>query len=374
MSTSEELISILRERFGQSEERVDFQKTFMNFARDQNCREAKMTVFTLRQVFSVYLDIRMNESKYKLIPGVISLLGFTDRNMKIDCQQVIDHVFGKVPGSKEANEPQGSSTGGGAEKYKRNSARIASSKEKPIGDNRRDSAKSNGSLNSKTSSNGTMATSGETNKTYRINGRNKNTTYTHEAVLANSGSTGGTVTSSTSGVGKYNKSNSKCKVEDLERQYRMAVIDLQVAEYDNKLYRKTLDQLKRQLEGERVKQEQLQTKFEVRKRRLRNVKQKFRLQSEVLIREIVAVSSKCNEAFKCTQGGENAIGEKQLKNTVKKEGVATKSTLEAESSNGVIDIGDAHVPTLPPPGPAAAMGDSLFNPITIALPSERAHP
>ena len=61
MSTSQELVSVLRERFFQSEERVDFQKTFMNYARDQTCREAKMTVMTLRQVLGVYLDIRPND-------------------------------------------------------------------------------------------------------------------------------------------------------------------------------------------------------------------------------------------------------------------------------------------------------------------------
>ena len=71
-----------------------------------------------------------------------------------------------------------------------------------------------------------------------------------------------------------------------------------MAEYDNKLYKKTLEQLYKQLEYEKKLQQNLKSRFEARKRKFRNVKQKFRLQSEVILREIVSLTNKCNNMLK----------------------------------------------------------------------------
>ena len=231
MSTSQELVSVLRERFYQSEERVDFQKTFMNFTRDQTCREAKMTVMTLRQVVGVYLEIRPNDSKFKLIPEVISILGFTDRNQRVDCQQVVDHVMGK---HLETSECRSSA---GADRSKRGSTGkvqlfrakfetcvyfIVFQKSSCTTSARRDSIRSN---NSSTAGGGVAyvhESRSSTNSAARITGSKAGrTTYTRESAINSCGS--GAVTSC--------KSAPSNDSDDLERQYRMAVIDLQVARY-----------------------------------------------------------------------------------------------------------------------------------------------
>ena len=51
-------IHLLRKRLEVNEERKDFQKVFVRHVRHSDCREMKMTVWTLRYVVAEFLGIK----------------------------------------------------------------------------------------------------------------------------------------------------------------------------------------------------------------------------------------------------------------------------------------------------------------------------
>ena len=126
-----------------------------------------------------------------------------------------------------------------------------------------------------------------------------------------------------------------------------------------------------------MKHEELKTKFEIRKRKFRNVKLKFRNNSEVLLREIVSMTHKCNEAFNQNMDENKSPTRNSKKPLFRKiANSRQKETTTSQESDGnatekkkqgkTLIIGDVKCDSdIETAG--AGMGDSLIKPVLIPL-------
>ena len=105
------VICLLKQRLDIKEDRKDFQKIFLRHVRHSDCREMKMTVWTLRYVIAEFLEIRITEKTLKELATVLAELGFVDRNTRISITEFFENVIESKPpknlpkGRKSLNIP-----------------------------------------------------------------------------------------------------------------------------------------------------------------------------------------------------------------------------------------------------------------------------
>ena len=95
-------IHLLRKRLENNEERKDFQKVFVRHVRHSDCREMKMTVWTLRYVVAEFLEIKVSERSLKELAGLLAELGFKDRNCRVSITDFFDSVIEPKPKGHDA--------------------------------------------------------------------------------------------------------------------------------------------------------------------------------------------------------------------------------------------------------------------------------
>ena len=91
------VICLLKKRLECKEDRKDFQKIFLRHVRHADCREMKMTVWTLRYVIAEFLEIKITEKTLKELAAVLTELGFVDRNTRLSLTEFLENVIETKP-------------------------------------------------------------------------------------------------------------------------------------------------------------------------------------------------------------------------------------------------------------------------------------